>query len=56
MTINDHIVKLDHSAMYTAYATLAAYTTCNILGVEDEIQAVMALGIPSFVYTSYTER
>jgi hypothetical protein len=28
----------------------------DILGVEDEIQAVMALGIPSFVYTSYTER
>ena len=28
----------------------------EILGVEDEIQAVMALGIPSFVYTNYTER
>ena len=36
MTINDHIVKLDHGAFFTAYATLAAYTTCNIIGIQDE--------------------
>ncbi len=36
MTINDHIVKLDHGAFFTAYATLAAYTTCSIIGVPDE--------------------
>jgi len=36
MTINDHIVKLDHGAFFTAYATLAAYTTCNLIGIEDE--------------------
>ena len=36
MTINDHIVKLDHGAFFTAYATLAAYTTCSTIGVEDE--------------------
>jgi hypothetical protein len=36
MTINDHIVKLDHGAFFTAYATLAAYTTCNLIGVSDE--------------------
>lgn len=36
MTINDHIVKLDHGAFFTAYATLAAYTTCSIIGVDDE--------------------
>ncbi len=28
----------------------------DILGVEDEIQTVMALGIPAFRYTNYTER
>ncbi len=28
----------------------------DILGVEDEIQAVMAIGIPAFRYTNYTER
>ncbi len=36
MTINDHIVKLDHGAFFTAYATLAAYTTCNLIGISDE--------------------
>ncbi len=36
MTINDHIVKLDHGAFFTAYATLAAYTTCNLIGIKDE--------------------
>ena len=36
MTINDHIVKLDHGAFFTAYATLAAYSTCNIIGIDDE--------------------
>lgn len=36
ITINDHIVKIDHSALYTAYATLAAYATCNNIGISDE--------------------
>ena len=36
ITINDHIVKIDHSALYTAYATLAAYATCNTIGLSDE--------------------
>ena len=36
ITINDHIVKIDHGAFFTAYATLAAYATCNQLGLSDE--------------------
>ena len=42
MTINDHIVKLDHGAFFTAYATLAAFTACAIIGVdEDKIMNVL---------------
>ena len=42
MTINDHIVKLDHGAFFTAYATLAAYTACSVIGVdEDKIMNVL---------------
>ena len=36
MTINDHIVKLDHGAFFTCYATLAAYSLCNTIGIKDE--------------------
>lgn len=49
------------SQVYMGYV-IAAYEEGNkqqmkdILGVEDEIQAVMALGIPAFRYANYTER
>jgi len=36
MTINDHIVKIDHGAFFTCYATLAAYAVCNLIGLEDK--------------------
>lgn len=36
MTINNHIVKLDYPAMFTCYATLAAYALANTIGIKDE--------------------
>lgn len=36
MTINDHIIKINHSAIFTCYATLAAYSVCNLAGLTDK--------------------
>ena len=36
MTINEHIVKIDYPAIFTCYATLAAYALTNTIGISDE--------------------